>query len=221
MSRRNPVVYCIANTVTWKLYVGSSIYFEKRMSAHWNDLKNCKHHNKQLQIDYNIYGKHSFEVVILERPNVENILIAEQKWMDLNHNPYNETLDASAPMTGRRHKSSTIEKFKKRKVRKGKDHHFFDKKLSPEHVTKLRLSRIGTKRSLETRSKMRETALRIDSYSRMAGKRARPILDNTGNEFRSLKSAAMHWNIHTSTVCDILKGRHSKTRKGISFVYKS
>ncbi len=91
-----------------------------------------------------------------------------------------------------------------------------------EQRFKMSQSKIGSKRSLETKSKMSDTAKRISSWVRMkpfVEKKMCPIVDSQGNQFRSLAEAAKFWSVSVSTVCDILKGRHTKTRKKISFRY--
>lgn len=47
----------------------------------------------------------------------------------------------------------------------------------------------------------------------------RQIVDSNGKIFDSLVKCSKFHKISVQTVCDILKGRHSKTRKGISFEY--
>ena len=65
-----------------------------------------------------------------------------------------------------------------------------------------------------------ETAKRINAISRIDYSKIRkPIMDNLGNKFASLTDASLFHKINVATVCDILKGRHSKTRKGVSFEY--
>jgi len=96
------------------------------------------------------------------------------------------------------------------------------KKQSLEHRRLLAERRTGTKRSEETKKKMSETNKRLNRYLTLLPcieKKKKKIKDNLGNVFASLTECAIFHNISTQTVCDILKGRHFKTRKGVVFQY--
>jgi GIY-YIG catalytic domain-containing protein len=77
MRRRHPTltqqnndafgVYAIVNLLTGWLYIGSTARsFNHRWKEHLADLRDGKHHNKALQIDWNAYGSEHFEFRILE-----------------------------------------------------------------------------------------------------------------------------------------------------------
>jgi hypothetical protein len=53
-------VYCIKNTITNKVYIGSSLNIKSRLKTHIFSLKNNKHHSLKLQRSYNKYGKDNF-----------------------------------------------------------------------------------------------------------------------------------------------------------------
>lgn len=83
-------------------------------------------------------------------------------------------------------------------------------------------SRAGYRHSEKTKQKMRKASIRINNYKHLIAnmhKIRKKIKDNKGNIFESLTSASKFHNISSQTVCDILKLRHSKTRKGIIFYY--
>lgn len=79
-------VYCIKNKINSKLYIGSSNNIDVRISTHFRNLKENKHHNQVLQNSYNKYGKHNFTYEILEivndEINKEELLLIEQKYID-------------------------------------------------------------------------------------------------------------------------------------------
>lgn len=75
-------IYCIANNVTNKIYIGSSVNLESRIKSHKNSLNKNKHHNNYLQNSWNKYGGASFEFRILERVENELLIKREQYWID-------------------------------------------------------------------------------------------------------------------------------------------
>lgn len=56
------IVYEIKNKINGRRYVGSSINGKSRLREHFRLLKNKQHHNHWLQMDYDKYGEHAFEV---------------------------------------------------------------------------------------------------------------------------------------------------------------
>lgn len=76
-------VYQIRNTVTGKVYVGSSVDMQSRWDQHRAGLRRGNHHSSHLQHAWKKYGEGAFEfVVIAEIENVEGLLDVEQKWID-------------------------------------------------------------------------------------------------------------------------------------------
>ena len=53
-------VYLITNTVTGKIYVGSSVCVDERWRHHKSRLERGIHHSPQLQKDYDAHGKDTF-----------------------------------------------------------------------------------------------------------------------------------------------------------------
>lgn len=76
-------VYCIKNLLNNKSYVGSSINIKLRLQRHKNLLKNKKHNNSYLQNSWNKYGEEYFSCYILEVCNESDLIIKEQKWVDI------------------------------------------------------------------------------------------------------------------------------------------
>lgn len=76
------------------------------------------------------------------------------------------------------------------------------------------------KRSLETRKKMSETAKAVNAILRVDRSLCqKKIRDSEGNIFPSLTETSKFHGISVSSVCDVLKGRTKKTKKGITFEY--
>lgn len=222
MNTNNSGIYKISNLINKKIYIGSSCNLQKRKTSHFNNLLKNKHHSMYLQRAYNKYGKDSFIFEVIEFCTKESLKNREQFYIDNLKPEYNISLDATAPMMDRKHSSETIEKFKKVKRISGKDHYMFGQKWSEDRREKMIKSRIGQKRSNETKEKQRIAAINRNSHNCLMSyieKRKRKIIDNKGNYFNSLSSAAKYWGISVSSVCDNLKGRSKKTYIGVIFFY--
>lgn len=82
-------VYAIENMTTGLVYIGSSVCFTDRWSAHKCKLRRNRHDNPLLQADWNIYGEEMFSHRVLEvishcKPTKEQekvMLAAERKWI--------------------------------------------------------------------------------------------------------------------------------------------
>lgn len=223
MNQIEAVIYIIRNKINNKFYLGSTNTPIKRKSEHFRFLRKKTHHSPILQNAYNKYGKENLEFIIFQFCYLSDKLELEQYYLDLLKPEYNISLSSTAPMQGRKHSKETMEKFKSRPTLKGQDSPLYGTKWSDEFRAKVLASRVGYKHSIETKLKMRQTSLKLnrgadlDKYREQSKKR---IVDSVGNVFESLSATGKYWNISTQTVCDILKGRHTKTRKGISFKYE-
>ena len=71
-------IYAIKNKKNNKYYVGQKSQKKgKREWKHFDDLKKNKHHSYKLQNDYNLYGKDSFTIIILEE--IDDYLIISNR----------------------------------------------------------------------------------------------------------------------------------------------
>jgi len=85
-------IYAIICNKTWRSYVGSSVNIESRKYEHFLDLKNGKHINKDLQLDFNKFGHDSFFFEILEEvDNVYELIKRENNWIKVGCNLYNKS----------------------------------------------------------------------------------------------------------------------------------
>jgi len=105
-------IYKIVNKINGKYYVGSSndvcSKFGRWYEHRKNLIKNC-HINKKLQNAWNKYGEHNFVFLFIESVNPNDLLLVEQKYLDLlkedhlsnKDTHYNLTYDATSPMRGK------------------------------------------------------------------------------------------------------------------------
>lgn len=76
-------IYCIKNTVTGKVYIGSAVNLRKRKNEHFSTLAAGTHFNRYLQSAYDKYGVAVFEFVVLELvPDKAGLTEAEQRFID-------------------------------------------------------------------------------------------------------------------------------------------
>lgn len=83
--------------------------------------------------------------------------------------------------------------------------------------------KVGNTRTKETKQKQRDAAVKRSAWNslkRSIETKRKMIRDSEGNLFKSLTEAAKFWNITKATVCDVLKGRHNRTREGVRFTYE-
>lgn len=77
-------VYKILNKTNQKYYIGSTIdSFSKRLEHHYHALLRGNHKNSHLQNAWNKYGEESFEFIILEICEFEQVREREQFYIDL------------------------------------------------------------------------------------------------------------------------------------------
>lgn len=137
----NSGIYKIMNKINNRYYVGSTKNFKSRKQRHFQGLRKGMHINKALQNAWNKYGEQNFEFIIIENVDEDNLLIVEQKYLDiakLDSKSYNFSWNSTAPMTG---KKLTEEQKKKIGIsHKGKI-------VSKQTKEKIRNSRLGTTKS--------------------------------------------------------------------------
>jgi len=105
--KSNVAVYAIRNIKNGKMYVGSSSNVKSRWNNHYNTLKKSKHHSVKLQRAWGKYGEDSFVFEVLEYVEKDELIEAEQQYMDFyeayTECGYNVSAVAGAPQLGRKH----------------------------------------------------------------------------------------------------------------------
>jgi Photosynthetic reaction centre protein/GIY-YIG catalytic domain len=77
--KNKSAVYFIFCKKTGKYAVGESKNFKKRSKQHFDNLKNNKHSNNELQKDFNLYGMEEFEFIIHETPIDDRVVRVEKQ----------------------------------------------------------------------------------------------------------------------------------------------
>jgi hypothetical protein len=78
----SPGVYQITCLANGKIYVGSAISLRRRWNGHRRALQGGYHHNPHLQSAWNKYGESQFKFSVLELTGIDDVLRAEQIWID-------------------------------------------------------------------------------------------------------------------------------------------
>ncbi len=91
-------VYCITNTKSDKVYIGSSTSVKERFYYHRYRLKRGDHTNIHLQRSWNKHGADAFEFEVIQDgiPN-ESLVEVEQLYLDANDNLFNINPVAGRP----------------------------------------------------------------------------------------------------------------------------
>jgi len=77
-------IYRIRNIINGHTYIGSAKNINRRWQRHRSALIHDRHENIHLQRAWNKYGKDMFIFEILEECLINDLLIIEQKYLDLN-----------------------------------------------------------------------------------------------------------------------------------------
>jgi group I intron endonuclease len=149
-------IYKIINKVNGKVYYGSSNDIINRFNQHKSLLNRQKHQNIHLQRSWNKYGKDNFEFNIIELINEDELVLTEQKYLDLcKLSPskfYNIGYDSNSATRGKIHTEET-----KRKISISVSKSMKGIKFSSTHIQNLKKSHKGLIHSIETKRKMSES----------------------------------------------------------------
>lgn len=85
-------IYKITTTCSDKVYIGSAVWFDGRVSAHINRLNANTHPNRHLQSAWNKYGADTFTFECIEECDKDKLIEREQFWIDF--------YDAANPLHG-------------------------------------------------------------------------------------------------------------------------
>ncbi len=150
-------IYKIINKINDKYYIGSSNNIYKRFNQHKLNLNKNIHKNSHLQWSWNKYGNNNFNFVIIEEIPQENLLLVEQKYLDIAKIEKNKCYNTSF-IAGRIEMTDEIRKKLSKShigLLRGINHPLYGKHLSENTKNKLRFINLGKKRSLESIEKSR------------------------------------------------------------------
>lgn len=86
-------VYGIKCKITNKVYIGSTKHIQRRLMKHFSELHLNRHRAKQLQKEYNLYGKDAFEIIIYSNSSIDLLKIEKDKQLEIGiDNLYNEKI---------------------------------------------------------------------------------------------------------------------------------
>lgn len=179
-------IYKIINKTNGKYYVGSSGDLSFRWNIHKLNLNKKEHWNIHLQSAWNKYGKSKFEFRFVEKIPKDQLLITEQKYLDVAKNEkdkcYNLTFHAGGGNLG-----SEIYKIRSEKFC-GKNHHNYGKHHSEEVKKKMSIAKLGMydgpKHPHYGKHASKETLLKMSMSmkGKLAGEK-NPRYDNTVYHF--------------------------------------
>lgn len=141
-------IYAIRNTVSGRVYVGSSQDIHGRWAVHRHALRQGTHHARMLQRSWEKHGAGVFVFEVLEVVKiVADLLPREQHWID-SLGAY----DWTRGLNGRQNASSPRGHKFSPEIRTAMSEARIGRKKTPEHAAKLALARNeGLKRWIEKR----------------------------------------------------------------------
>lgn len=137
-------IYCLINTITGKMYIGSTISLVRRKRSHFKDLEKGNHYNIILQNSYDKHGIDVFQFNILEVIGNEADLIPRERfWIE-----YHDTINNGYNLIIASHTNDESKRKRISDSLKGKS-------LSKEHKNKISEGLKGRVQSQETRDKIK------------------------------------------------------------------
>lgn len=170
-------IYQIVNTINQKRYIGKSINVRRRANEHSSELQNQKHPNEYLQKAWNKHGRNAFKIEILQLCHTDKLFYYEDYWakvLKVHNKEYGYNIDPTDPdnkviiaeetrvklslankgkVRSDKTKRKLSEIAKERYRNNPEQHPMKGKKLSKEHIEKVRNKTKGRKDTKEVRLK--------------------------------------------------------------------
>jgi group I intron endonuclease len=182
MSEFKSGIYKITNRANGKIYLGQAINLDKRLRQHKSELRNNKHKNNHLQAAYNKYGASAFtfEPILYCDESLLNEYEIDLIYLSESYKPeigYNKT------MGGESERPTEEVKAKMSKAKLGNTH-------TEESKVKMSIIKRGINNA--------EAKLTEDN-----------VIDilKTCNDSKSMKNAAIKYNVSFAAIYDVVKKR--------------
>lgn len=184
-------IYKIINKTNGKYYVGSTTQLDDshgRWYKHQRSLIKGNHINSHLQSAWKKYGQDNFDFIILEKTDKKNLLVVEQKYLDIAKGEQDKCYNQNFLVSGTNFSLDVI----KRRTKSFKKYYSIHpnpmsgKKHSDESKEKMRQKALGRKLSDETKKKLSQYRGIKSSFS----DKTIYLISNptTGETFQGLRS---------------------------------
>lgn len=212
-------IYKITNSVTGKIYIGSSVNIGRRIYLHKWSLRTNRHHSVYLQRSWDKHGEDVFEFSLVQECATDRLQEVEQKYLDklkpykrdIGYNVCNRSDSCRGvirpPEFGRKISKGKIGKKINRVLpgKKGEGHHFFGRHHSEESKKKMSEARKGVpawNKGISTPKKRP-----IYESSKFTAKDILYIRSAASNKEKSQKEIAKEFHVDPSTISHIVRGR--------------
>lgn len=145
-------IYKIVDMEAGLFYIGSSNNLGRRLAEHRCDLRRGTHPAKYMQRCFSKHGESAFQVEIVERVPVVELVDREQHWIDTLQPAFNWAREVRTPQRGRPLSEETKRKISESK--RGQPGWWRGRKRSADQIQKMRQLMLGKKPSPETRVRM-------------------------------------------------------------------
>lgn len=137
-------IYAIRNKSSGKIYIGQTQNIEKRLSAHFRELKTGTHHNFGLQKDY---AENIFECLVLILCDISELNKYEKFFIDFySENCYNISREEPSTTRGIKYSKETKEYLSK--INSGKNNPMYGRQHTQETKNKMSIKAKGERNSM-------------------------------------------------------------------------
>lgn len=211
-------IYCIENNIDHKKYIGQSTDIHDRWHKHVNRLENQTHHNKYLQMSWNVYGKFNFTFSILQLCNESELDSLERYYINL----FNTTdIDKGYNIyNGGKSKYSIPEMTRKLigQSRQGKLHSEEVRKRMSENRKGCQNAFYGRHHTEDAKKKMHERHCNVKGENNPRFNPEPVICITTGEIFSSAYAAGRQLGLYSSSIRKCCEGK-LKTTGGLEFQF--
>lgn len=165
---RKSGVYQIRNIQNEKVYIGSCKEFKTRAKQHLSSLRNGKHQNKHLQASYNKWGEKAFifEILFVMEADSYARRQKEQELIDQFLQNWNQCYNLAKKVTPEQTSWSKNPDVTRRKISRA----LTGRKLSSDHVEKMRQTKTGQVLSQTHKLKIKQAMRAKNIKGPFAGK---------------------------------------------------